>query len=446
MTIETWTEPDAREVFTSFKRIRRDDGSVVTDFGEGSQILTDSYQHSVNRTDNPDFLRKIREGIPVLAPYSRSGASPTSKGGSRCDIYHYGGPSYYDHIVIDGQIVDWEAVKTAAQAAVPDLSNQKVIASTSLLSELNGSLANVYVTALEARKTIDLLRDKARSVNALAVDMRRLVRNPKNYGKHRSLGRAVPYFIHPDKGIRGGRSLGRDFDDSLNLWMEARYGWRPLVYDTVALAEATAEAMHGIEDRLRRFKTTSKISDKTVLSDVFIGQVTVPQKGSYDFYGDVEIVPVMCSSLAGALYRVRSNIADARAFGLTDFGTAAWDLVPYSWAVNMFTNVGDFLSSLGNIEAGTKDLSTYLSTINKVEIRVIPKRVTSRFPALEQQTMFLRSSFELFEFEREVGVAETYRGIRLDLNLSPSKVIDLFAVGRNLLKANKYDLQKRLRV
>lgn len=152
--------------------------------------------------------------------------------------------------------------------------------------------------------------------------------------------RALSYLRRPlrDAMREFGRLSPRQRVDKLNnAWLEGRYGWRPFIYDTMSLVEAsTATAT----DRLtRKSSITSWETSETMLA------------GEGALYGLSDRTDLIVNTTG----RVRiGQTADFRAgvlpfmrkLGIYDLAGTAWDLIPYSFVADWFCNLGDMARAM----------------------------------------------------------------------------------------------------
>lgn len=132
--------------------------------------------------------------------------------------------------------------------------------------------------------------------------------------------------------------------------LEYTFGLSPLISDTKKIAEALARFNSEAKEQYRsRSKIVSKGSDKVVTTAV---SNIAPGSGQVSFQGNT-----VKTTESGVCYTVglnTSHIADFNSndrliqlcgFEPRDWIPAAWEVVPWSWLVDYFTNVGDILNA-----------------------------------------------------------------------------------------------------
>jgi hypothetical protein len=154
----------------------------------------------------------------------------------------------------------------------------------------------------------------------------------------------VGYFAKLKKAKRLYRrnriSLHKALADS---YLEYRFGWRPLAMDI-------GDAIVGLQTRHSRFPQvpiTASASERyngfnSVISTSNPNTVTV--SGNSKSYSNYQVRykgAVRTGSVNGTI--PIPQVLQIKT--LNDFVVTAWDLVPYSWIVDYFTNIGDLINS-----------------------------------------------------------------------------------------------------
>lgn len=129
-----------------------------------------------------------------------------------------------------------------------------------------------------------------------------------------------------------------------SLWLEASYGWLPLISDVKSGAEAVSRCVN-------QFRPNERIRSATCTNDTMISapisitksyqnmswryNQSVQDSASYRVDGSVRIGPA--GSLAGNL--------DTFGISWDQVLPTAWELLPFSFVTDYFSNVGDVISS-----------------------------------------------------------------------------------------------------
>lgn len=132
--------------------------------------------------------------------------------------------------------------------------------------------------------------------------------------------------------LAGRSSLDSWSKDFSNLWLEYQYAWKPLISDVQKSAELLAQ--HHLDgDYLKPKRVVVNLS-------------RTASKTSYDsgYYRQV----AKCDSTlrVGGFVTYRLSVSNlALQTGMTDPLGVAWELIPFSFVADWFTNIGDILSA-----------------------------------------------------------------------------------------------------
>lgn len=188
----------------------------------------------------------------------------------------------------------------------------------------------------EVRETLKMLKNPARtirdSLNSYATDARRRYRKATHHN-----GRYIPSSAH-----RGQRALA-------DTWLEYAFGWRPLISDIkdansafVRLAKAPYEFQ-----RVRGYSEApsdlrSSRSAVPVIVDLGSSGLTLYREWAR------YTAKVQCRYLGEVRVKVDTPYTMARevlGFTWNDFVPTVWELIPYSFLVDYFSNIGDVISA-----------------------------------------------------------------------------------------------------
>lgn len=219
------------------------------------------------------------------------------------------------------------------QAQAPDgiyLSDQrsgaKAKAKGKLLTKVSGMSVNLAQAYAERRQAANMLTKRVHQVLMLARAVKR-----GHFGEAvkdiRDITGLVP------KGRTAARA-GKPFADN---WLEFQYGWRPLLSDIYGACELIANTYH-----TRRPTTfVAKAKDVQPLKDtsyVSAYELTQPIRWEGTAWDTVQYV-VECLE-DDALLQVLAST------GVTNPALLAWELLPYSFVVDWFLPVGNYLQQL----------------------------------------------------------------------------------------------------
>lgn len=116
-------------------------------------------------------------------------------------------------------------------------------------------------------------------------------------------------------------------------YLEFHFGWSPLVSDIYSSAKALSNPI-----RPKPFRVSKRFSDVSLVpSDVTVGSDRTRSYLTESVYQTL--------TMRGFLSVVNPNLALADQLGLINPATILWEKVPFSFVVDWFVNVGDFLNS-----------------------------------------------------------------------------------------------------
>jgi len=126
------------------------------------------------------------------------------------------------------------------------------------------------------------------------------------------------------KGVSAAKSLA-------NNWLEYSFGWKPLIQDIY-------QAVDLLQNPIKSIRPTGKASAS------HIAIVETGSKAS-GFYSGQNVQGVRYAKQGCVVTIDNPNLYLANNLGLVNPLTVAWELVPFSFVVDWFVNVGEFLNS-----------------------------------------------------------------------------------------------------
>ncbi|UUW21344.1 MAG: maturation protein [Sanya fiers-like virus 30] len=110
-----------------------------------------------------------------------------------------------------------------------------------------------------------------------------------------------------------------------NLWLEYRYGWSPLMGTIYGLCEKLSDLPRPQFIRERGSKLFTDTVTETVMKQTVVGRATV--------------------TISGQVVAVNSTVVSLRDYGVINPAAIAWELIPFSFVVDWFIGVGDYLNN-----------------------------------------------------------------------------------------------------
>lgn len=287
---------------------------------------------------NPFFVTKIDHQISRLVGTLRVGTPP-----------------YHTDFVCNGKIPTAYLNKTAAHLPIPTLPTASA-GITSVMARTNPSRSTVSVPAF-----IGELKDIPRMVQSLG-----------------DLGRRLQA-----SGYRpGGRGATRA-NDLANLYLTGQFGISPLAGDLAKLCLLPLEVERRF-DEIRRMQRRGGLSRKrTIASGVVTGGVQNDPVHSlwvgiacrktvitrYKMWGSVRWSVPYIPALGGprdfeALRTVTRAVSGLNGIGMVE---AAWQLMPWSWLVDWFGNVDEYISAHNHAIPGTATMGCVMTQYHTTE-------------------------------------------------------------------------------
>lgn len=278
-----------------------------------------------------------------------------------------------------------------------------------------GTLGSSQVTnAIEAR-AYEKLRAKLTSTaqmgenlgqikmasTMIAARCRSLMRTARAL-RHGNLAQAYRELGLNHAPIRGG--MTKSFADT---WLELHFGWVPLIQDihsAVNILQSPIKTVH------------PKALEIGQMEEIWLRpRVTYTQPGnlgqcgsSYHSYDDFQVIRVVKSVSMGADVSVSNpNLWLANSMGLVNPAAIAWQLTPFSFVVDWFVNVEQFLNS-GTDLLGLRLDNAYTSRLARFEHQKLFKTSCLWWDGSRYVENFSKSYqvFKCVDFNRSTGISK----------------------------------------
>jgi hypothetical protein len=115
-------------------------------------------------------------------------------------------------------------------------------------------------------------------------------------------------------------------DDAINRWNDFAEKGKPMSFHST---------VYDIDETRPVQNETVNSGSNWSVTETVTGEAQIKAKSIVSLYVQPQVIPVSD----------RSTIW-AKAFGLNNFASGAWELIPFSWLIDYFVNVGDFVSRL----------------------------------------------------------------------------------------------------
>lgn len=239
----------------------------------------------------------------------------------------------------------WRASNCFPGSSFPT-ANDLLTLQSRLSEKVKGHNFNLAVSAAQGKQTVDMVRNAVFSIGGAITDLKR--------GKFESAARRFGVAQRPSKLSK---------KDISGRWLELQYGWLPLISDVYA----AAKAFESLTSDARVNRVTESIHKE------WRGNASC-EPGNYSCYGNVQ-------ENARYIYEMTETLSTPRSLGLTDPLSVAWELIPYSFVVDWFVPVGDYLANLNiipKLQGRFLLVQTRRFSGSSIEINAAPFRFTVR--------------------------------------------------------------------
>lgn len=287
---------------------------------------------------NPFFVTTLSHNIERLTGTLRTGTPP-----------------YHTDFSCEGKIPTAYLHKTAAHLPIPTLPTASA-GITSVMARTNPSRSSVSLPSF-----IGELKDLPRMVRTVGDLGRRLRRS----------------------GYRPGSNGATRANDLASLYLSGQFGVSPLAGDLAKLALLPLEVERRF-DEIRRMQRRGGLSRKrTIASGVVTGGTqNVPVHSTwvgiacrqtvitkYRMWGSVRWTVPYIPALGGprdfeAVRRVLRAVSGLNGVGMVE---TAWQLMPWSWLVDWFGNVDEYLGAHNGAIPGTASMGCVMTQIETTE-------------------------------------------------------------------------------
>ncbi len=267
-----------------------------------------------------------------------------------------------------------------------------------MLLQIKDQKTNLTVSIAEIGKTSDMVWNFARETLGFLRSARK--------GR---FGDAIRAIKHPR--TRSDKALA-------SRWLEMQYGWIPTMYD-----------IQGLSDLIYQ----------KIVSGYITGHTHHRVKGFYDLRAKNPYVPALKEGQFGAYllrnsrhfrYKVDSpGLKTMAASGISNPALVVWELVPYSFVMDWFVDVGDYLSSLDAL-VGISDFKVIRSMYLKTETEIWSG--VDNIPGPLYPTVSTGVQVRAYR-DAPVSTVRYYRPV-YNPHLSVKRMISATALIRNLFK------------
>lgn len=287
---------------------------TVVDLGV---VETESHHRNIKDNLTADYKARQAAGEIMMNDFQRTSTNTLNpKGQLQWDYTSYNYGSDYNVLRTKDQLITdlfpstyWTLPKYT-DFQIDEFRNEALL---KLYSEIGNAPMQLLVSAAEFHKSVATIR---RCLTAVWRNLKRV---------HRTRRLLV-------KGSITAASAA-------SVWLECRYGLRPIFYDVVAAIDAINAVCDGPRKRFNASVSVDDIDD-SIASVQYAGQYAA--KANKHAMAELTV-------RAGAIVepRLLNRVVVNDAFGLNlhDIPSSVWEVVPYSFIIDWFIQVGDFIAA-----------------------------------------------------------------------------------------------------
>lgn len=164
-----------------------------------------------------------------------------------------------------------------------------------------------------------------------------------------------------------------------DLWLEYSYGWIPLIGDI----EGAAKAYKDFAEREELIFVSGQASDQSSsheTTDLFSPNYLYMIQDAKEHQKDrVKFKGMVVHQFNGIQEDSASRLIELSGFRLGEFIPTIWELMPYSFIVDYFTNIGDILNAISalNAKLAWKSCSRWTSVKRETQIRLDRSKINN---------------------------------------------------------------------
>jgi hypothetical protein len=265
----------------------------------------------------PDYKQRLKTGKLATTRQSVYGETVEYAPGYGSATYLSGAPNTVDYAIAEGKVTPTIAI----DGNIDDVSTSK--ATSRALSAITSAVRD----ELTSFNGGNFLGEIAETI--------RMIKSPA-----KALRRGVDKYVHAARRNARGRLKAADQRRILSdTWLEHSFGWRPLIADLDDLSSTLAS--RSLEPEPFSIVKRSAVDEESSIGTKRI-TLACGVRGEYD-----EVTTTRAIRKFKACVKLSLPNQGLRKWGLSPdtFVPTAWELIPYSFMVDYFTNVGDVINA-----------------------------------------------------------------------------------------------------
>jgi hypothetical protein len=288
---------------------------------------------------------------------------------------------------------------------------------TYLSDKLASGIALVGVSYIERLKTIRMFKEAVRLLKHPFINARNFLKISRS-------------------ALKGNpKALETVMNEANKRWLEGRYGWRPLCYEVMAMFDAAAQG-----DNQRITVRTWNGAEPFSSVESYRTWTTGYTAGTFD--GEFSGSRIARYGQTGDFNLAFSNWA--RDYGIYDVVGTAWEAIPYSFVLDWYINIGQFLGALQAFVMLDERIG-WTKDETQLAIRYYPVVTVEGNPQANKGTKQIFSHFDPENWEAWERIRLVTRApvesfapvIDFKCNLNVYKIIDQIALLREITLRGK---------
>lgn len=242
---------------------------------------------------------------------------------------------------------------------VSETANAVNSARSKLLDKVKGSSALVAVNYVERQRSVDMIANRVNQMWRFT----KALKSGDIYGAARQLnlsGAEIPPRLRPKARQRGGSSKStpkkrawRNSREFGNAFLEYHFGWEPLMRDIFTCVNLLSDPIPC---------TSFTVKGRSIAVD---RERLWRGKPANHEYSIERVKGSVRASVSGEFSVTNPDLYLANRLGVVNPATVVWELVPFSFVIDWFINVNEFLDSFSDL-TGLRVTKACYSTLARV--------------------------------------------------------------------------------
>jgi len=295
--------------------------------------MNPGHQSHFSSLSTPNFRRLVRDGWVIQCPYSKTEVEWEYTPGQYTDQTYFGSPVKNAYTAYTNVVRGFQT-----RSVFPTLSSSD--GQLAIERAQNEVLTKVYAKA--AAPLVDSLVDLSQIGETLRMFLttaRRLlvlIKSPGAFFRWIKTNTVDKFTTARIPGNPHGR-----LSELSGLWCELRFGWRPLLVSLDGLAKSLAEGDDELSRRIT-YRSSEDVNLTSQASNIYYSNVM-----GWSLPIEYKTTLKVAASVRGGILLEQSRTLLAKAgFEWENVPFAAWDLVPFSFILDRFLTIGNYLRSL----------------------------------------------------------------------------------------------------